>query len=128
MTQQPHTWEQRCRAAQQEIEATLQALPPPLRREARKVPVMLEPRPTPEMVADQLPADTLGLFVGEAFPETYAGGQDVPAQVFLFLDNLWDYVHHDRETFREEVRRTLLHELGHYLGLDEEDLLQRDLD
>jgi predicted Zn-dependent protease with MMP-like domain len=31
-------------------------------------------------------------------------------------------------TFQEEVRRTYLHELGHYLGLDEEALAERDLD
>lgn len=128
MSQQQHQWKRLCLAALQEVEHTLQALPAPLRREARKVPVLLEPRPTPEMVADQLPGDTLGLFVGEAFPETYTGGQDVPAQIFLFLENLWDFAQHDTPTFREEVRRTLLHELGHYLGLDEDDLLQRDLD
>jgi predicted Zn-dependent protease with MMP-like domain len=34
----------------------------------------------------------------------------------------------DAATFREEVRRTYLHELGHYLGLDEDDLADRDLD
>jgi predicted Zn-dependent protease with MMP-like domain len=43
---------------------------------------------------------------------------DMP-RIRLFLDNLWDYAEHDRETYREEVRITLLHELGHYLGLDE---------
>jgi hypothetical protein len=38
------------------------------------------------------------------------------------------FAEHDREEYREEVRTTYLHELGHYLGLDEEALAERDLD
>jgi predicted Zn-dependent protease with MMP-like domain len=30
--------------------------------------------------------------------------------------------------FREEVRITFLHELGHYLGLNEEDISERGLE
>ena len=33
----------------------------------------------------------------------------------------------DETTYRQEVRTTLLHELGHYLGLDEDDLDDRGL-
>ena len=33
----------------------------------------------------------------------------------------------DEEEFRFEVRTTLMHELGHYLGLDEEELDERGL-
>ena len=29
----------------------------------------------------------------------------------------------EQKMFREEVRKTYLHELGHYLGLDEDDLV-----
>ena len=41
-------------------------------------------------------------------------------RIRLFLDNLWEDCDRDLETFRDEVRITLLHELGHYLGLDED--------
>jgi hypothetical protein len=34
----------------------------------------------------------------------------------------------DEEIFREEVHTTYLHELGHYLGLDEDDLFDRGLE
>lgn len=115
-------------AAQQEVDRTLAALPAPLRARAARIPVVFEPRPSPELVADQIEPDTLGLFVGEAFPDAYSGAQDLPAQIILFLENLWEYAQHDPATFRDEVRRTLLHELGHYLGLDEGDLEARDLD
>jgi predicted Zn-dependent protease with MMP-like domain len=66
--------------------------------------------------------------VGEAFPDSAAGGFQLPAQIILFLNNIWDFAEADEEAYREEIRTTLLHELGHYLGLDELDLEDRDLD
>ncbi len=34
----------------------------------------------------------------------------------------------DEQVYRAEVRTTYLHELGHYLGLDEDELTQRGLE
>lgn len=71
--------------------------------------------------------DLLGLFQGisleEGEPET---ASQLP-RIRLFLDNLWDYAEEDPVVFREEVRVTLLHELGHYLGFDEEQVAQLGL-
>jgi predicted Zn-dependent protease with MMP-like domain len=44
---------------------------------------------------------------------------DEMPRIRLFLDNLWDDCNGDLQTYRDEVRITFLHELGHYLGLDE---------
>jgi predicted Zn-dependent protease with MMP-like domain len=58
-------------------------------------------------------------------------GEDLnplPGQILLFLENIWSYVEGDLERYREEVTVTLLHELGHYLGLDEQDMFDRGLD
>ena len=52
----------------------------------------------------------------------------LPPTVFLFLENIYEEAEHDPEIYREEIRRTLLHEVGHYLGLDEDDLFARDVD
>lgn len=121
-------WQRLWLAAQREVDSTMAALPRPLTRLAKDVPVTLERRPTPSMIKDGADPDLLGLFIGEAFPDGERGGQNLPAQVILFLENIWAYAGHDAEAYREEVRRTLLHELGHFLGLDEDDLVERDLD
>ncbi len=121
-------WSRLCGAAQQEVTALLRALPAPLRERAASLPVTYEPHPPPALVEDGLDPDLLGLFHGEAFPDGVVGGDPLPAHITLYLDNLWDYAQGDSEIFREEVRRTYLHELGHYLGLDEDDLAARDLD
>ena len=77
---------------------------------------------------DGLEPDILGLFVGTPFPAETLDTDPIPAQIILFLENIWEFVDGDTPLFREEVRRTYLHELGHYLGLDEDDLVERDLD
>ena len=125
---QARRWSRLCQAAQHEVDGLVAALPQPLRQRARGLPVTFEPAPPAELVDDGLDPDLLGLFNGEAFPDGVVGGDPLPAHITLYLENLWDYVRGDAATFREEVRRTYLHELGHYLGLDEDDLADRDLD
>jgi predicted Zn-dependent protease with MMP-like domain len=92
------------------------------------LPVTFESCPNEGLIADGIEPDTLGLFVGEPWPENDAGSLPVPAQIILFLDNLWEFAEEDEEAFREEIRATFLHELGHYLGLDESDMEARELD
>lgn len=115
-------------AAAIELEQILEAFPPELAREASAIPVTLEECPGPELLEDGLAADTLGLFIGPSHHEGEIVGAELPPQIVLYLGNLWAYAEGDPGVFREEVRRTLLHELGHYLGLDETDLARRNLD
>ena len=112
--------------ALEEVEATLAALPPELRREAVRLPITFERRPSAALQADGIADDTLGLFVGPDFTEE--ANVPMPPQIILFLENLWDMSEGDEEVFVEEVHTTLLHELGHFLGLDEDQLFDRGLE
>lgn len=85
-----------------------------------------ERRPNVGLQADGIDAETLGLFTGAEFAD--AGGTVLPPQIILFLENLWDFVEGDEESFRVEIRTTFLHELGHFFGLDEDDLTERGLE
>jgi predicted Zn-dependent protease with MMP-like domain len=114
--------------AQAEVAATLADLPAPLRERAARLPVTFERIPNPDFVAEGIEADSLGLFSGPAFGEEEHAASPVPPQIFLYLENLWDFAEGDEEIYREEVHTTYLHELGHYLGLDEDDLTERGLD
>ena len=119
-------WEHLRTLALDEVEATLGALPGPLRERARQVAVILEPVPGAGLQADGIAEDTLGLFVGPDFADEEA--VPMPPQIMLFLDNLWEQAERDEDLFVDEVCTTYLHELGHYLGLDEEDLEDRGLE
>jgi predicted Zn-dependent protease with MMP-like domain len=119
-------WNKLHSLAMAEVEATLAELPRPLREQARKLPVTLERHPSRDLVADGIEPDTLGLFVGPEFAQEDA--VPMPPQIILFLENIWDLAGGDEEFFCDEVHTTLLHELGHYLGLDEDDLTERGLE
>ena len=112
--------------AQAEVESTLAALPAPLRLQAAPLPVSYEARPSEDVSGEGEDADLLGLFVGPALAEP--DESPLPPQIILFLENLWEFAEGDDEIFREEIRTTYLHELGHYLGLDEIDLEDRGLE
>ena len=115
--------------AAETVEAAQRTLPPDIRPLALALPVSYEPAPGPAILADGCEPDLLGLFVGPAHAEAQSPDfADVPPQILLFLENLWAYAGQDMEIFREEVRLTYLHELGHYLGWDEDDLARRGLD
>jgi predicted Zn-dependent protease with MMP-like domain len=119
-------WNKLCVVASRVVEATLEGLPKPLRARAEKLPVTFERQPNADLQADGIEADTLGLFTGPEFADE--GNVQLPPQMILFLENLWDFAEGDEVIFREEVRTTFLHELGHYLGLDEGEIAGRGLE
>ena len=111
--------------AQAEVEATLTALPAPLREQADPVPVTYEARPARALLKEGYEPDLLGLFIGH--PLAHPDESPLPPQIILFLENIWDLAEGQETVYRQEIRRTYLHELGHYLGLDEIDLEERGL-
>ena len=112
--------------AEREVKQAKESLSGDLAKKAKIVPVIFEPEPGKELVADGVESDLLGLFSGSSFPEALAD-DSAPPTVHLFLENLWGYSEEDEPTFIEEVRITYLHELGHYLGMEEDDLEKRGL-
>ena len=117
------------RIAKTEVAALRLELPREMARRAAEVPVVMLARPTKAMVRDDgIDPDLLGLFVGPNCAEGVESGDPLPPEILLFLENLWDYAEGDEELFREEVRVTYFHELGHYIGLEEGDLEDRGLE
>jgi predicted Zn-dependent protease with MMP-like domain len=121
-------WSTLLAIAESEVQRILTMLPRDLRIEAERLPVTFESRPAKPLRADGIEADTLGLFVGEAYPDAETSTVPLPPQIILFLENIRDAADEDEAVYREEIRTTFLHELGHYLGLDEIDLEERGLD
>lgn len=110
------------------VGGTQRQLPPEIRVLARAVPVHYEALPAADVIADGFPPDILGLFTGCPHGRELEQTNPAPPQILLYLENLWDFAAGDLEVFREETRLTYLHELGHYLGWDEDELTARGLD
>lgn len=109
-------------------EATLASFPENLRSLLSNVPIVVAEVPAAADVATGLDPRLLGLFSGT--PHAEAGGVMGHAQlteILLFRRNL-ERAAPDEETLREEVRVTLLHEAGHFFGLDEAALTRLGLD
>lgn len=75
-----------------------------------------------------LDAGLLGLFEGASRIDSPPQAAEELPCIRLFLDNLWDYADRNVSAFRREVRTTLLHELAHYLGFDEDEVAARGLE
>lgn len=113
--------------AQQVVARTQKKLPPEIRALAQKLPVSYHDWPSAEVLGDEFEDDIMGLFVGE--PQGFEGGtgNSIPAQIFLFLENIYDEAEGQPARYDEEVKLTYLHELGHYLGWDEDEVEARGL-
>lgn len=88
----------------------------------RGVPIVLEPRPHPELVREGFDPRSLGLFEGLEHGRLEAGEAAVaPTRIVLYYANLLaDFPDHDE--LADEIEITILHEIGHFFGLDEDDL------
>ncbi len=105
------------------VQEALDNLPRSIREYIANVPVIVESFPSREMVRrERVSPQILGLFMG--VPRTEAAiTEQVPDldRVILFKSNL-EKVCRDRDELIEQIQITLRHEIGHYLGLDENDL------
>lgn len=107
------------------VEQAVGKLPDEVRRHLDEVPVLVEALPRREILTAEDPPlspDLLGLFVGRHLLErSHTDVPGVPGAIFLFRRNLLRACG-DREELEREVRITVQHEVGHLLGLDEDDL------
>lgn len=105
------------------LDRVLKSMPEAIRRAVEEVPVVVEPKPTRELAGREpnLNPEILGLFVGTPVGEQVFAPSGYGNVVMLFQRNL-ERAGRDRADVEREVRITLLHEFGHYLGFDEADL------
>lgn len=104
--------------AQAEVARLASLFPADVRKALEDVPVHLRAKPDPE-IAKEFGDDLLGLFSGEVRQDRGETLLPAPPQIHLYLENIWEFADHQIDTYMEELRVTLLHELGHYLGWDE---------
>lgn len=98
------------------VRAALDELPPHIAEALQNVAVVVED----ENAEDP---DLLGLYHGVPLPERGDMAGALPDRISIYRIPLEESFP-DPDELREEIRITVLHELGHYFGLDEERLAE----
>ena len=106
------------------VEATA-LIPKRFRREMKNLAVVVEDEPGPELLAEMEiePPDSLyGLYQGTPLPErTWGFGNNLPDKITLFQLPIEEDCDDD-DDIRAVIGETLIHEVGHYFGLSEEEI------
>ena len=112
------------------LERVLKALPRRLHDLLEVAPLIVEDHPDPKLL-EELGMDPdleslCGLHTGTPLTErSFDQGHDEPETIHLFRKGIieeaggWEV---GEDAIEEEIRITLLHEIGHHFGLEEEDL------
>lgn len=106
------------------IEETLRGVPAELRQAVDNLEFLLAEWPTPEQLGSVgLEDDDLlfGLYEGTPLPDRENDVPVLPDIITLFWGPLLEACETEEE-LREEIRKTILHELAHYFGFDEDRL------
>lgn len=105
---------------EREVERVLADLPAWIRDQMDNVFVVVERRPTRDQ--DPTGDGLLGIYEGVSLLERGGGYFGVaPDQIVVFYDAHMELGLHG-QALRDEIRTTVLHELGHHLGLSDERL------
>ncbi len=105
------------------VRDALAVIPRHFRERFDNVEVVVEEAPSADLLAEMgfEPDETLfGLYQGTPLPERpWAHGNALPDRIVIYQRPLEDAFEDEDEMF-EEVCLTLIHEAGHYFGLEEE--------
>ena len=108
------------------VARVIDKLPKEFREQLRNVEIVVETRPSKELLlAEGLDPreDTLyGIYQGVPLPDRSALDPPLlPDKITIFAEPLLEDFP-DPDELREEIRLTVLHEIAHYFGMEEEDI------
>ena len=123
------------------LESTIECLPPALLDLLEEVPLVVDDQPTPELIAsllaewgepdtsdvrDELASTLCGLHTGHMLTErSVEHSAELPESISIFRAGITDIAggpDADDDTLADQIEITILHEIGHHFGLDEDDL------
>jgi predicted Zn-dependent protease with MMP-like domain len=107
------------------VEEALREIPARFRRAMQNVAVVVEDAPHPALLEEMEvePGNTLfGLYQGTPLPERSWGyGNTLPDRISIYQGPIEEACE-DEDEIRECVAETVIHEFGHYFGMNEEQI------
>ena len=112
-------------AFEQLVAEAVTLIPARFRREMKNLALVVEEEPSAELLEEMEiePPDSLyGLYQGTPLPErTWSFGNTLPDRITLFQRPIEEDCE-DEDEIRVVIGETLIHEVGHYFGLSEEEI------
>ena len=109
------------------VAEAIDTIPRRFAREVRNVAIVVEDRPSPELLAEMEmePDDLLlGLYQGVPLTERqWSHGNALPDRITLFQREIEEECENEDEIV-VAIGETLIHELGHYFGMSEEEIME----
>ena len=103
------------------VARALDDLPPRFAERLKNIAVLVEARPSRE-VARELGGDILGLYQGVSeLEQSPMAPWELPEVIVIYQENIEAVTRSDEETI-EEIRKTVIHEVGHHFGLSDEQM------
>ena len=110
------------------VEEAIDTIPLKFARQIRNVAIVIEDRPSDELM-DEMdidePADLLGLYQGTPLTERGPGyGNVLPDRITLFQASIEQECGNDEDEIVVAIGETLIHEIGHYFGMSEDQIME----
>jgi predicted Zn-dependent protease with MMP-like domain len=112
------------------VAEAIDTIPARFAREINNVAIVIEEEPSAELLAE-LGMDPdedllLGLYEGTSLPERFKSGygNQLPDRITLFQNDIEDDCDGDEGEIVIAIGETLIHELGHYFGMSEEEIME----
>lgn len=110
------------------VEEAIDSIPRRFADEIKNVAIVIEDRPSPDLLDEmEMGPDEvlLGLYQGTPLPERqWAHGNALPDRITLYQRSIEEDCESDEDEIVVAIGETLIHELGHYFGLSEEEIME----
>ncbi len=107
------------------VESVLAELPPEFAKFLEEVPLEIMDRPAPRQMRELKVAPNhilLGLYRGrDRVHRSVEDSGALPDLIYIFQQPI-ESISNDQADLRRQIRTTVLHEIGHHFGMDEDDL------
>ncbi len=110
------------------VAEAIDTIPTRFAREVKNVAIVIEDEPSAELLEEMEmgPDEVLfGLYQGTPLPERqWSYGNALPDRITLYQFPIEDECEGDEDCIVMEIGDTLIHELGHYFGMSEDEIME----
>ena len=109
------------------VEEAIDTIPRRFAREMRNLAIVIEDEPSEDLLEEleMGPDDILlGLYQGTPLNKRFGYGNELPDRITLFQNEIEDDANGDEDEIVIAIGETLIHELGHYFGLEEDEIME----